>query len=99
MPPSLRDVGGESPECEIYKARSPVEAGVAIRGARGTLGQTVTRAWGTISRPTSVPTPPGLYRVSSPRRSVSGDAWTTVTAPATASTATVGIDRDDGSRS
>ncbi len=34
--------GVESPECEIYNVRSPLKGGVAIRGARGTPGQTVT---------------------------------------------------------
>src|SRR5262249_22571738 len=56
--PPLTTVGRGVPECGISKVRSPVEAGVAIRGARGTPGQTVTRAQGTTLRPTSLPTPP-----------------------------------------
>ena len=39
------------------KEALPSEAGVAIRGARGTPGHTHVRAWRTIPEPTSVPVP------------------------------------------
>src|SRR6266849_7768068 len=56
-PPFRSGAGVESPDAKSKRCARQRSAAVAIRGARGTPGQTTVRAPSTNAKPTSVPTP------------------------------------------
>jgi hypothetical protein len=56
-PPFVSGTRVESPDAESKRSTAQRGAGVAIRGARGTPGQTKLRACRTNAQPTSVPVP------------------------------------------